>query len=489
MSELSENTQRELQRLARGSAAVTLYEVAGRLKGPILVAVLYRFWSAADYGCYIQVMVLLTLAMGLTGLQLHHALVRFLPGAKGREERSRVFFGVLGLSVLSNVILVPAVCLIALALDRSLGPIIVPIGVLMVVKSVTDLFISSYRADERMGIYSVLLSVGVVGDLAAVAVPAALGWSLVGVFRALLAVNVVFGLCVAGVVVVRFGAIRFPLGHLRRYLSFALPMIGSGLAHWVVNSSDRWLVAMMLSTTALGYYHPAYMLGTVLLVLPRMVGAALPPMAARLHENKDRRTMEAVLSHYWKLLVIVGVPFVFGALVMQRPLLELLTTSEVARKAAYITPIVALSTLLLGGIQILGEVMKVNLRTGYTAKVWAASAVVNVGANLVLIPLMGIIAAALSTLAAFGLAFVLIYRESRRYVNLSLQWSVILRCVCASVPQLCLFAAFRPATFLGACGLAGVGCVIYAVGIVMMGVVKRTEMEILRGALKPSLSR
>mgnify|MGYP000745865652 CR=1 FL=1 len=62
---------------------------------------------------------------------------------------------------------------------------------------------------------------------------------------------------------------------------------------------------------------------------------------------------------------------------MQRPLLEKLANAEVARHGSFVTPVVALGTLLLGGIQVFNEVMKVNLRTGYVARLWGLAALMN----------------------------------------------------------------------------------------------------------------
>lgn len=54
--------------------------------------------------------------------------------------------------------------------------------------------------------------------------------------------------------------------NLRDYIVFGLPTIPGNLSRWVVNSSDRYVIGILLGTAFVGYYSPGYTLGYAIYV-------------------------------------------------------------------------------------------------------------------------------------------------------------------------------------------------------------------------------
>ncbi len=49
--------------------------------------------------------------------------------------------------------------------------------------------------------------------------------------------------------------------NMREYLSFGLPTIPANLSSWIVDSSDRYVIGILLGSAFVGYYSPGYTLG------------------------------------------------------------------------------------------------------------------------------------------------------------------------------------------------------------------------------------
>jgi len=111
----------------------------------------------------------------------------------------------------------------------------------------------------------------------------------------------------------------------------------------------------------------------------------------------------------------------------------LLTTPEIALNGYMITPFIAASTLFLGLYLILVQILLLVKKTVITGKIWIFAAFLNFGLNMVLIPWIGLLGAAIATLIAFFLVFILTYYYSFKYITFDLQSIFIFKCVVSSL--------------------------------------------------------
>jgi len=474
----------ELGRAGRGAAVALIYEGAMRLRGLILLPVLTKCLATAVYGLYVQVMVVVGVGTAVSGLQLQHSLVRFLPGIRAGRERSAMFLTFVALTSACALVLVPAVCLIAVAVNPGLGAVIVPLALLVVVKNFILLFTGYFRATERILAYASFNSVVTLCEVVVIGVSAAAGASLAAILWRAAVLNAVLGAGVAWRIFRELPPSGLLWHRMVGFISFSVPLVVWGISWWVVESSDRLVIGKALGDEWAGYYHPAYVLGALILVAPRLAGTVLPPMAARLHDGGQEERLRFVLSGYWKALIIVGLPFAAGCLVMQGPVLRALTTPEIARYSRGVTPLIAVSMLFLAGAAIFGEVMKLKMRPGYAAAVWVVAAAVSLASNILLVPRIGIIAGALSALVAFGLAFACIYRAASRHLRVSLQPGTVLRCGVACGPMVVGFSIMRPSGLVAALAVAGGGLALYAVLLFALRVVTPHQVGLIWSALR-----
>ena len=114
------------------------------------------------------------------------------------------------------------------------------------------------------------------------------GWGVAGVLWADVIASLVFVVALSPTLIRNLApAISMPM--LRSAVAFGLPKVPHGLAHQILNFSDRKLIEIFLALSASGLYHIGYMLGTGVKFFPRRVRARVGPMGVRAGRKARRR--------------------------------------------------------------------------------------------------------------------------------------------------------------------------------------------------------
>lgn len=188
----------------------------------------------------------------------------------------------------------------------------------------------------------------------------------------------------------------------QRSVNFALPAYGGSLTAYLNYRVDEVIVAMLLPTEQLGFYVIAVGLAERLWILPGAVASALLPHLTNRRE-RDPQISVVIARHVmiWIGLTCIGIFVVAGVGI------RLLYSS------AYEGSIAPLRWLLPGIFTLsLGKVLVTELlaqeKPRYT--VWASgiAAVVNIAANLLLVPRMGISGAALASSISYTVLSVIL---------------------------------------------------------------------------------
>ena len=205
---------------------------------------------------------------------------------------------------------------------------------------------------------------------------------------------------------------RFDWTRLRGMLTFALPLIPSALAVWIVSFADRYFVQLFASTAEVGLFSLGSALAQGMLLLTGAFQLAWGPFALSIHKEADAKRTYAQAF----LIYIAATSFLASALSLFAPEVIRLLATEKFIGAASVVGLLALSYVMigLGYIAATGPaVMKVTAPIGIAI---TAAAVLNVLLNFLLVPRYGKMGAAAATLAAQSLGpLVLFWRSQRIY--------------------------------------------------------------------------
>jgi O-antigen/teichoic acid export membrane protein len=217
----------------------------------------------------------------------------------------------------------------------------------------------------------------------------------------------------ASVVAVAFyfvqgGRLRFDLTwrKAKGYVLLGLPLMPASVAVWMLNVSDRWVLTGFGYAKELGLYSLAYKFGTLysFLVVDSFAAAYTPRIFARY--GQDLVAAERHNGRVLRLYLAGSVPLVTVGVLIGQPAFRLLVGRQYYGAYGYILPIM-LGYVLVGATSISLNLPLYQRRSAAAAGVQMVGAAFNVAMNLALVRWYGAWAAALMTLAAFALAFVL----------------------------------------------------------------------------------
>jgi len=146
-----------------------------------------------------------------------------------------------------------------------------------------------------------------------------------------------------------------------------------------------------------------------------------------------------MLNYSIKIFLLLAIPFIFGCLALSKPILTLLANQQVAEKAFWVTPIVALGTLFYGLNIILSNVMFVRMKTNAMFKMNLIAALFSLLSNFVLIYFFrNIIIAAITSFLSFFIAFVYGYKIVIKEWYVNFFPTTIAKALAASAIMYCL---------------------------------------------------
>lgn len=181
-------------------------------------------------------------------------------------------------------------------------------------------------------------------------------------------------------------------------LKIAFPFFLAAAFVKVYSYIDSFILLSVLGSAAVGVYAVAYKLTYAFQFLPLAFVAALyPTMSA---EAKDPQKLKETLMHSFWYLSLIGFPIVFGIFALAPEVILAFYGSE------YADAILPLQVLIFALIFIfldfpIGSLLNATDRQMLKTIIGGISMVVNVVANLILIPRYGIIGAPISAILGF----------------------------------------------------------------------------------------
>jgi O-antigen/teichoic acid export membrane protein len=182
--------------------------------------------------------------------------------------------------------------------------------------------------------------------------------------------------------------------------------------------------------------------------------------------------------------LLLAIPSAFGLSLLSKPLLTILSTPEIASQGYLITPFIAVSFLLFGAYAVFAQILTLMKKTKIEGIVWTMAAILNLGLNLIFIPFIGILGAAITTLIAFTFAFILITHYSFKYLTFDIEFRFILKSIVASIIMSLVIVKWTPAGILNVLIVIGVCAVVYATILLLLGGIKKEEIEFFRGLFR-----
>ncbi|PRY67031.1 O-antigen/teichoic acid export membrane protein [Glaciihabitans tibetensis] len=190
-----------------------------------------------------------------------------------------------------------------------------------------------------------------------------------------------------------------------RAIKLGAPLAIGGLGYFVLNAGDRIVIQSLLGPAEVGRYQVAYVVGYTVVLLLSFTSSAWLPRFAAVRDEAERWLLSAQSrDELYRLLI----PVVFAVTLAAPVALRLVAPPSFDQET--LLPVVFLVALSAYPVAASGATARllITLRRGKpVAAITLTAAVVNIGLNIVLVPVMGIAGAAAATVLSFLLVALL----------------------------------------------------------------------------------
>lgn len=274
----------------------------------------------------------------------------------------------------------------------------------------------------------------------------------------------------------------------------ALPFGVSDISYVFMQRFDTVLMSFVLTDAAVGWYNVPWTLLNMVLLIAQSVAIAMYPSMVRSH-TEDPESLPQVVWRSIKYLLIVCLPIAVGGTVLADRIIIILYKETFVNSIPVLQVILwALPSLFL--LELLGRVANTLHLERPAARINMINAVVTVVLNLILVPTMGILGAALALVGGRTIRLVQYWRLIGNDRLVSRRWGKLLRVALAAAAMgISVFWLSQVPTFAtidskwGLLVLIGVGAVAYLVALLASGSIERQELVFLRNMTLKRLAR
>jgi O-antigen/teichoic acid export membrane protein len=416
--------------LSYGSAII-----AERFLSFLIIPLLTKTLSQELYGVWTQIIVTTGLVCPLVLFGFPKTMVRFLAGNKNGSEESGIFHGMVAI-VLVNLFIVAIVILFfdeflskTVFGDAGFSDFIYLLGFFLAVEALFELSIHFLRSHEQirvLSMYYFLKNGGRVAILAAGILLFEFNLSRT------IAIVIIMQLLLSLHIYVKniFHKIGFSISMSRvlwkSMLCYSAPLIPYGILIWFNNFVDRYFILHFLNIKQVSIYAVSFSLAGIAGLFYGVLGFTLYPHMARLWNEGNRRGTGEILAKAIKYYLFFIFLFVAILSIFGTPLIRIIATSE------YVSSWNVMFWLASGvGAYGLYELHVYALlvvdRTVVNLNIAVVGLVVNVVLNFILVPMFGILGAAVATVVSNSIMAIIAIVIGRKSVRYNFPWRVTAR--------------------------------------------------------------
>jgi len=357
------------------------------------------------------------------------------------------------------------------------------VSIIVFLACINALLLNFFRTFQQMRRYSLILIVQTYLGVFLISYFAINGF---GIFYAALGILIanIFSFFIMIIFIISNIGFKIPkFKNMREYLSFGLPTIPANLSSWIVDSSDRYVIGILLGSAFVGYYSPGYTLGNILVMVLAPFSILLPSVLPRYYEDNNTEKVRIFLKYSIKYFLLISIPSAFGLSILSKPILLILTTPAIALNGYLVTPFVATSAVLFGFYAIAGNILILEKRTKIMGSIWLIAAVLNLSLNIIFVPYFGILGAAAITLIAYLAAFILTILYSSKFFKFDFDLNFIIKSFVASVLMSGIIVYLNPYGILNVVIAVVIGAVVYFVLLLIFKGIQKDEFQFFRELL------
>ncbi|MBF0211934.1 MAG: lipopolysaccharide biosynthesis protein [Magnetococcales bacterium] len=406
------------------------------VQGLILIPIIIKVAGEEIYGSYVLVLAYMGVLFAISSFGITFSCRRWLPTTQNNEEKGRVFLPqfwfqlsvALMLAVAGGWLYVHFVAPALQSMSPSLWLLPIYLGAYTVYSQTADYF----RDTHRIGVFTMATTSQ---PYLFISICLSAYWfgrhlDLELLVGSLIVTYSCIGLVLFVRIVREVGCrVSWPTRQdLQAGMTFGMPMLATSLLEIVLSNGDKFIIGSILSVRDVGMYVPAYTIGLLIMLFPRIISAVLLPMLSRECDAGEEHKAAHILKTSAKVYLLIAIPYAVGSMVLAHDLLRLYTNLAIADASYRVVSLVAVAAIFNGLILLKSSVLFVRLDTRFILNVNLIMAGVSSILNIVLLSLfhqvwVSGVAVSLSYLMGYGIVS---WKLKADVMNFHVEWGWLL---------------------------------------------------------------
>ena len=474
-----------LKRLAKHSVIYGIGHIVTRSIGFLLLPLYTNYLPTQEYGRAALIFTFLAVMNVLYYYGMDVAFIRYYVLQEDKSARKRLFS-----TAYSSVVLVAILWTILIEFSpdaisgivfggRAFPELIALSGGILLFDALSVIPFVFLRAEEKPAYFTLLKLINVLINLGAnIYMVAVLRRGVVGIFQAQVLTSFVTFLLVLPIIFKNF-RFAFLWKTESLLLKFGLPYIPSGLAVIIMDLIDRIILDRKLGDSVTGIYSAGYKLGMIMALFVAAFRFAWHPFFLSTSRQENAKAVFSKVLTYFSLagtFVFLAISLFINEIVrvqiFGKPIF-----GEKYWGSTVIVPVIMLSYFLYGIYVNFLVGIYLKKKTSYLPLVTGSGAAANIGLNLLLIPMIGMMGSAWATFGAYFVMALLLYLVAQKAYFISYEWRRLGKIVIAGVVIFFLPEYFQALQPEGVKFLLLLG---FPVLLALMGFFTRNEMQSLK---------
>lgn len=485
---MNSQTITEVQKFTSDIVWVAASDIIPMLSSIVTLPALTKNYPVDLYGVWVQVGVTIGLLSPVLLLHLSTAVVRFLAA---EEDKNKIRY-TLGAMLLPILVFVCFGFFTSLILRHNLSIFLfadaeyaffVPLAFLWAsIEALFSFSLSYLRARGKIKKLSIIRSVFAIAKMLVIVILAVANFRLEWVIGCITAVEAIFVVIVFTIIEREVGLPRLNTGGLKGFLVYSIPLIPHGVLLWVINASDRYFITHFLDLSQTGIYSASYALGSLISLFYSPISFVLFPTITKFWEQKEIVRVRSYLEYSTKLFLTLAIPGIAGLYTLSQPLLGILATTEYMAGEGLVL-LIALGVLLFGIYQINVYVIYLLQQTKWLTMMTAVAALTNAGINILLIPQIGTIGAAISTIVSYFILTTIVTLWARKTISYKVGFKYLVKILLSTAVMGVCMRIVPVSGVLSLVLAVTVGTGVYILGIVLLKAFSQEDKRLVREML------
>jgi O-antigen/teichoic acid export membrane protein len=462
-----------IKRALKGFMLVFVINVIAAFLGYFIRIVLARNLTVAEYGLFFSVSTLISFLGVFVGLGTGEALVRYIPEFLVKKKHDKIKNAtIIALLVTFATLIILGVLLFAFSdflakhyfRNALAAPVLLLFIVLMFFLNFKNILRCFYQAFQNMKLYSLMYLAEnlllLVLLLCFFAFKKNIFSAAYAHIAAYLIVLFVFSFFVPRVFNFFKHRVSLEKSLLKKLFKFGIPVLASSIGGIIIIYTDTLVLTFFRSLEEVGIYNVVVPTAMILQFFATSVATVIFPMVAELWAKKRKDYLALGLKMLYQYSFVVIIPVALLFLSFSEIVLRLMFGEQYVVGAATMQ-ILLIAIIFLGLHSITSTILSAIGKPIISTKILFQGALINLVLNLLLIPKLGMLGAALTSLIAYVYIAIRCIFKLKHFIQVEIPWINWLKTLFAGMLMLGLIFILKKILFLnpyleaGACIFLG----------------------------------